>query len=161
VRINPAYGCWSWVDRLNPSCTISVCLYYPSYHQVGLRVQNFTASIATAGQSGWQCPNGLNTPPYCPDDALRFGANGKYVTFDSFMKYARELHPLFLWVHQFNDFTLSDEGFDGNTNDDIEPANLWVVETCDRPASDFDIWATGWRCGLRRISVASGRAVHR
>jgi hypothetical protein len=125
VKINPAYGFWSWVDRLNPSCTISLCPYYPSYNQVGSRVENFTASIATAGQFGWQCPDGLNAPPYCPDDALRFGANGKYVTFDSFMKYARKLRPIFLWVHQFNEFTLPDEGFDANTNDDIEPANLW------------------------------------
>jgi hypothetical protein len=125
VRINPAYGFWSWVDRLNPSCTISVCPYYPSYNRVGSRVENFTASIATAGQFGWQCPGGLSAPPYCPDDSRRFGANGKYVTFDSFMKYARELHPIFLWVHQFNEFTLPDEGFDANTNDDIEPANLW------------------------------------
>jgi hypothetical protein len=125
VKINPAYGFWSWVDRLNPSCSISLCPYYPSYNQVGSRVENFTASIATAGQFGWQCPSGPTTPPYCPDDALRFGANGKYVTFDSFMKYAGKLQPIFLWVHQFNEFTLPDEGFDANTNDDIEPANLW------------------------------------
>jgi hypothetical protein len=125
VKINPAYGFWSWVDRLNPSCTISLCPYYPSYNQVGSRVENFTASIATAGQFGWQCPDGLNAPPYCPDDALRFGANGKYVTFDSFMKYVGKLRPIFLWVHQFNEFTLPDEGFDANTNDDIEPTNLW------------------------------------
>jgi hypothetical protein len=125
VKINPAYGFWSWVDRLNPSCTISLCPYYPSYNQVGSRVENFTASIATAGQFGWQCPSGPTAPPYCPDDSLRFGANAKYVTFDSFMKYAGMLQPIFLWVHQFNEFTLPDEGFDANTNDDIEPANLW------------------------------------
>jgi hypothetical protein len=41
------------------------------------------------------------------------------------MKYAGKLRPIFLWVHQFNEFTLPDEGFDANTNDDIEPANLW------------------------------------
>jgi hypothetical protein len=125
VKINPAYGFWSWVDRLNPSCTISLCPYYPSYNQVGSRVENFTTSIATAGQFGWQCPSGPTAPPYCPDDSLRFGANAKYVTFDSFMKYAGMLQPIFLWVHQFNEFTLPDEGFDANTNDDIEPANLW------------------------------------
>jgi len=97
VKINPAYGFWSWVDRLNPSCTISLCPYYPSYNQVGSRVENFTASIATAGQFGWQCPSGPTAPPYCPDDSLRFGANAKYVTFDSFMKYAGMLQPIFLW----------------------------------------------------------------
>jgi len=125
VKINPGYGFWSWVDRLNPSCTLPLCPYYPSYNQVGSRVENFTSSIATAGQNGWGCPSGSSTPPYCPDDALRFGADGSYVTFDSFMKYARELQPIFLWIHQFNEFTMPDEGFDANTNDDIEPANLW------------------------------------
>ena len=125
IRINPAYGFWSWVDRLNPTCTLQLCPYYPSYNQVGSRVENFTASIATAGQNGWGCPGGGNNPPYCPDDALRFGENGSYATFDAFMGYARQLHPIFLWIHQFNEFTMPDEGFDANTNDDIEPANLW------------------------------------
>lgn len=124
VQINPAYGFWSWVDRLNPSCTLFLCPYYPSYNRVGSRVENFTASIATAGQNGWGFPISPNTP-YGPDDALRFGENGTYATFASFMGYARKLDPTFLWIHQFNEFTLPDEGFDANTNDDIEPANLW------------------------------------
>jgi hypothetical protein len=125
IKINPEYEFWSWVDRLNTSCTFQFCPYYPSYNEVGSRVENFTASIATAGEYGWGCPAGPNTPPYCPDDALRFGQNKTYATFDSFMGYARQLQPIFLWIHQFNEFTLPDEGFDANTNDDIEPANLW------------------------------------
>ena len=125
VKIRSEFGFWSWVDRLNSSCTLQLCPYYPSYNQVGPRVENFTASIATAGQNGWECPSGSNGPPYCPDDALRFGENGTYATFAAFMRYARKLQPIFLWIHQFNEFTLPDEGFDANTNDDIEPANLW------------------------------------
>jgi len=124
VEISPAYGFWSWVDRLNTTCTESLCPYYPSYNLTGTRVENFTASIATAGQNGWGCPN-PNSPPYCPDDALRFGDDDRYDTFDSFMSYAKQLDPIFLIVHQFNEFVESDEGFDANTNDDIEPANLW------------------------------------
>jgi hypothetical protein len=124
VQISPAYGFWSWVDRLNTSCTGPYCPYYPSYNQVGSRVENFTASIATAGQDGWGCPN-PNAPPYCPDDALRFGSDGGYDTFEAFMVYAKQLDPIFLLIHQFNEFTAPDEGFDANTNDDIEPANLW------------------------------------
>jgi hypothetical protein len=126
VKISPAYGFWSWVDRLNASCTEQLCPYFPSYNNVGSRVENFTASIATAGQSGWACPS-LNSIDriYCPDDALRFGKNGSYATFHSFMAYARKLDPIFLFIHQFNEFVLPDEGFDANTNDDIEPANLW------------------------------------
>jgi hypothetical protein len=123
VEINPAYGFWSWVDRLNTSCTEPLCPYYPSYNQVGSRVENFTASIATAGQDGWGCPN-PNAPPYCPDDALRFGKDGSYATFDAFMTYAKQLDPIFLLIHQFNEFA-AEEGWDANTNDDIEPANLW------------------------------------
>ena len=124
VQINPAYGFWSWVDRLNPTCTEPLCPYYPSYNLAGSRVENFTASIATAGQNGWGCPN-PNALPYCPDDALRFGPGGGYATFDSFMTYAKQLDPIFLIIHQFNEFGPPDEGFDANTHDDIEPANLW------------------------------------
>lgn len=88
------------------------------------RVENFTASIATAGQDGWGCPN-PEALPYCPDDALRYGKNQSYVAFDSFMNYARRLRPIFLIIHQFNEFNSSDEGWDANTNDDVEPANQW------------------------------------
>jgi hypothetical protein len=63
--------------------------------------------------------------PYCPDDALRFGDDQSYATLDSFMTYARWLDPIFLIIHQFNEFVPSDEGFDANTDDDVEPANLW------------------------------------
>jgi hypothetical protein len=90
-----------------------------------LRVENFTASIATAGvEAGWGCPI-PNSLPYCADDALRFGEHGSYVTLHDFMRYARQLDPVFLIIHQFNEFVQPDEGFDANTDDDIEPANLW------------------------------------
>ncbi len=131
VEIDPEYGFWSWVDRLNPTCTVApYCPYYPSYNVVGSgadrRVENFTASIATAGQNGWGCPATTEKPnPYCPDDALRYGPDKSYATFDSFMEYAGELKPIFLLIHQFNEFVQPDEGFDANTDDDIEPANLW------------------------------------
>jgi hypothetical protein len=124
VEINPEFGFWSWVDRLNPSCTLALCPYYPSFNRTGLRVENFTASIATAGQNGWGCPN-PEALPYCSDDALRYGKNQSYATFDSFMDYARQLRPIFLIIHQFNEFNSSDEGWNANTNDDIEPANQW------------------------------------
>jgi hypothetical protein len=125
VEINPIYGFWSIVDRLNPTCTVQpFCPYYPTYNQVGSRAENFTVSIATAGQNGWGCPD-PNAPPYCSDDALRYGADESYATFDSFMKYAAQLEPIFLFIDQFNEFVSSDEGWDANTNDDIEPANLW------------------------------------
>ncbi len=124
VEIDPQYGFWSWVDRLNASCTLALCPYYPTYNRAGFRVENFTASIATAGQAGWGCPN-PNELPYCSDDALRYGKNESYATFDSFMNYARRLAPIFLILHQFNEFNSSDEGWDANTNDDIEPANQW------------------------------------
>jgi hypothetical protein len=128
VQINPVYGFWSWVDRLNPTCTEPLCPYFPSFNEIGssagARVENFTASIATAGQNGWGCPN-PNSLPYCPDDALRFGDGHSYATLDAFMNYARKLDPIFLIIHQFNEFVPSDEGFDANTDDDVEPANLW------------------------------------
>ena len=125
IQINPSYGFWSVVDRLNPSCTLPpYCPYYPTYNQIGQRVENFTASIATAGQNGWGCP-APNAPPYCPDDALRYGPGGSYDVFDAFMDYAAQLKPTFLFIDQFNEFVSPDEGWNADTNDDIEPANLW------------------------------------
>jgi hypothetical protein len=134
IEINPEYHFWSWVDRLNPSCTLSLCPYYPSFNetdnQTGSRAENFTASIATAGQNGWGCPN-TDAAPYCPDDALRFGKDGSYATLDSFMAYARQLDPIFLIIHQFNEFGPPDEGWNADTDDDIEPANLWGFGALD------------------------------
>ncbi len=128
VEINPEYGFWSVVDRLNTSCTEPLCPYYPTYNvrrsKAGSRVENFTASIATAGQNGWGCPN-PDSPPYCPDASLRFGEDRSYAALDSFMAYAAQLAPIFLIIDQFNEFVPPDEGFDANTDDDIEPANLW------------------------------------
>lgn len=124
VQIARQFGFWSWVDRLNTSCTTSYCPYFPSYNRVGKRVENFTASIATAGQNGWGCPTS-NEPPYCPDDALRNENGHSYATFHAFMTYARALDPIFLIIHQFNEFQYPDEGWDANTNDDIEPADQW------------------------------------
>jgi hypothetical protein len=123
VEINPQFGFWSFVDRLNTLCTPASCPF-PTFNNVGRRVENFTASIATMGQNGWGCPNPTSLP-YCPDDALRSGKNDSYVTLGAFMKYARELDPIFLFLHQFNEYVPPDEGFDANTVDDIEPTNLW------------------------------------
>ena len=144
IEINPVYGFWSVVDRLNPTCTVApFCPYYPTYNEVvttnGPRVENFTASIATAGQSGWGCPNS-EAPPYCPDDALRFGKDRAYVAFDAFMTYARQLDPIFLIVDQFNEFTPPDEGWNANTNDDIEPANLWGFGALDAVKKQIAIY---------------------
>ncbi len=133
VKISPHYGFWSWIDRLNnKTCAISGCPYYPSYNQTTIdgvsRRENFTAAIATAGaEAGWGCPD-PNAPPYCADDSLRYGdmgQNNSYATFREFMAYARQLDPIFLIIHQFNEFVQPDEGFDANTDDDIEPADLW------------------------------------
>lgn len=124
-EIDPSYGFWSWVDRENTTCTLPpYCPYFPSYNKVGNRVENYTASISTAGQDGWGCPN-ENEKPYCPDDALRYGEDGGYDSFATAMSYAAQLNPIFLVIHQFNEFVQPDEGFDANTDDDIEPANLW------------------------------------
>jgi len=125
VEISPSYGFWSWVDRMNTTCTLHpYCPYYPTYNKAGSRVENMTASIATAGQFGWGCPN-ENSLPYCPDTSTRYGPDGSYATFTTFMGFAAQLDPIFLIIHQFNEFVPPDEGFDANTDDDIEPANLW------------------------------------
>jgi len=131
IEISPSYGFWSWVDRLMPTCTVQpYCPYYPSYNRAGARIENFTVSIATAGQNGWGCPN-PNVPPYCPDASLRYAPDKSYATFDGFMERAAQLSPVFLFIHQFNEFVPSDEGFDANTDDDIEPANLWGYGAID------------------------------
>lgn len=135
-EVDPLYGFWSWVDRENTTCTLlPYCPYFPTYTLAGSRAENFTVSISTAGQEGWSCPGGTGTgygtgvqstsPFYCPDDALRYGENKNYDSFAKAMSYAAQLNPIFLILHQFNEFVLPDEGFDANTDDDIEPANLW------------------------------------
>jgi hypothetical protein len=124
-EVDPSYGFWSWVDRENTTCTLPpYCPYFPTYNKAGSRVENYTASISTAGQNGWGCPN-ENEVPYCPDDALRYTPNQGYASFDTSMSYAAQLKPIFLIIHQFNEFVQPDEGFNANTDDDIEPANLW------------------------------------
>jgi hypothetical protein len=139
VEIKPQYGFWSWVDRLNTTlCGTELCPF-PTYTEAGRRVENFTVSIATAGQNGWGCPN-EDTLPYCPDDALRFGKNDSYATLDSFMVYARQLQPIFLFVHQFNEYVPSDEGFDANTIDDTEPTNLWGHSALDAVKRQIEIY---------------------
>lgn len=47
------------------------------------------------------------------------------------MTYANQLEPIFLIIHQFNEFVPPDEGFDANTDDDIEPSNLWGFGALD------------------------------
>jgi hypothetical protein len=47
------------------------------------------------------------------------------------MTYARQLDPIFLIIHQFNEYVPPDEGFDANTDDDTEPANLWGYGAVD------------------------------
>jgi hypothetical protein len=132
-QIDPSYGFWSWVDRMNPACTLPpYCPYFPTYNVAGPngtgsngtrpRVENFTASIATGGQQTW-CPS--ETPPFCPDDGLRYGPDGSYITFAYSMQYATQLDPIFLIIHQFNEFVPPDEGLYANTDDDIEPANQY------------------------------------
>lgn len=126
---------WSWVDRLNPAFA-----YYPSYTVAPRypRVENVTVSLATAGQYGWgtwpaAC---IAAPPIDPplttcqpgtdyyvDDSLRDQGGVPYSTFANFMNVANQLQPIFLIVHQFNEFALGDEGWDANTTDDIEPAD--------------------------------------
>jgi hypothetical protein len=142
IKINPTYGFWSWVARLNTSCNVVSCPYYPSYNQVknSTRVENFTASVATAGsEAGWGCPN-PDSPPYCLDDSLRYGPAFSYATLAAFMSYARQLDPIFLFIHQFNEFVPPDEGFDANTDDDIEPADLWGSSALDAVKKEIELY---------------------
>jgi len=122
IQINPTYGFWSVVDRLNTRCTEQLCPYYPTYNLAGSRVENYTVSIATAGQTG--CPN-PNAPPYCDDASLRFDDRHNYVTLNAFMAYAQLLKPIFLIIDQFNEYVHPDEGFDANTIDDTDATDLW------------------------------------
>ncbi len=139
VEIKRQYDFWSWVDRLNTTlCGPALCPF-PTYNRAGDRVENFTASIATAGQNGWGCPN-EDSLPYCPDDALRFGENDSYATLDSFMTYARQLDPVFLIIHQFNEYVPPDEGFDANTIDDIDRTNLWGDSAIEAVRQQIEIY---------------------
>jgi hypothetical protein len=131
IRIASRYGFWSVVDRLN-FWGAPPAPYYPTYNMQGTRVENMTASLATAGQTGWFCNVG-GKQTYCPDAALRYcGAGyangcepGVYETFGEFMRYAQALQPVVLLIDQFNEFATPDEGPNANTNDDAEPTREW------------------------------------
>jgi hypothetical protein len=119
IEIAPRYDFWSVVDRYKPGYGL-----YPTYNVIpgsGGKVENFTASIATAGPNGWGCPE----PRYCIEDALRFESQGSgYMTLHAFMAVASRLQPRFLIMDQFNEFVMSDEGWNAQTSDDTEPTFL-------------------------------------
>ncbi len=148
IELNPQYGFWSVGDRLN-STGSPPTRYFPTFNQIDSvdagsnpskppigspRItENLTASIATQGRRGWNCASDADSYSYCPDAALRYCGEGyqngcsapKYETFSEFMGYARALQPVFLIIDQFNEFQPGDEGWDANTNDDVEPTLQW------------------------------------
>jgi hypothetical protein len=141
IRIAPQYGFWSVVDRLKPAFSL-----YPTYNIIpgsGGRVENLTASIATAGQSGWGFPE----PVYCPDDALRYRGDGSsYETLNNFMAIADRLQPRFLIVDQFNEFTTPDEGWNAETSDDTEPTqapNGWGYSAIEAVREEISTYRRG------------------
>jgi len=125
IRIASQYRFWSVVDRLKPAFR-----YFPTYSVTPhdpRRAENLTVSLATAGQTGWGCPQ----PTYCPDASLRYADGSdferyapQYATLTSFMRLAREIDPTFLIVDQFNEFAQPDEGWNADTSDDAEPTRL-------------------------------------
>jgi hypothetical protein len=119
IQIAPQYDFWSVVDRYKPAFR-----YYPTYNiapGTSNRVENLTVSLATAGQTGWGCPQ----PRYCADDSLRYGGSGlRYVPLQNFMALARQLNPMFLVINQFNEFVKPDEGWNAETSDDTEPTSV-------------------------------------
>jgi hypothetical protein len=132
IKIAPRFGFWSIVDRLN-FWGAPPHPYYPTFNDLGPAIENMTASLATAGQTGWICPP-ARTLDYCPDAALRYcGAGyqngcdpGVYETLEEFMAYARSLKPIFLIIDQLNEFEQPDEGPNAMTNDDAEPTKQWA-----------------------------------
>jgi hypothetical protein len=56
------------------------------------------------------------------------------------MAYTRQLDPIILIIHQFSEFAQSDEGFDANTDDDIEPANLWGFEALSTVRKQIELY---------------------
>ncbi len=114
--VNPVWQLWTWVDHLSPANNL-----FPSYAQIGSRTEAFTASGAVTGSNGWNSP----------DAALTDGGN----TFNQFMSVANSLDPIFLFVHQFNEFqgprgpNDEDEGPDQQHSADIEPTKQWGFTT--------------------------------
>ena len=132
IPIAARYGFWSVADRIN-SWGAPPAPYYPTYNPLGSGAENLTVSIATAGQTGWNCATQPGQFSYCPDAALRYCGQGfqngcdpgAYETLAELMTYARSLKPTFLILDQFNEFAQPDEGWNANTNDDIEPTRQW------------------------------------
>ena len=98
---------WSWVDRLNRRFS-----YFPSYTPAPR--ENPPLSTCKPGTE------------YYIDASLRDENHAPYSTFSDFMGIARKLDPIFLMLHQFNEFSLGDEGWDANSTDDIEGADYGI-----------------------------------
>ncbi|HEX4420053.1 MAG TPA: hypothetical protein VH165_19195 [Kofleriaceae bacterium] len=108
-----AYPFWTWVDRRQAAFG-----YQPTYATAGTRVEAFTASVAVAGANGWAAPH-VTPLQHATDDALRGSG-----TLAAFLGDAQALDPIFTVIHQFNEYgapNTSDEGWDGDTTDGIEP----------------------------------------
>ena len=56
------------------------------------------------------------------------------------MTYARKTRSHLSNHHQFNEVVPSDEGFDANTDDDFEPANLWGRSTLNTVGRQIEIY---------------------
>jgi hypothetical protein len=45
-----------------------------------------------------------------------------------------------LIIHQFNEYVPPDAGFDANTDDDVEPANLWGRGALDAVRHEIELY---------------------
>jgi hypothetical protein len=132
IQIAARYGFWSLGDRLN-NWGATPGPNFPTFSRCAGAVENMAASIASRGLYGWDCAGRPGALAYCPDAALRYCGRGaqngcsasRYETFSEYMRLARELRPIFLFIQRFNGFQRSDEGWDANTDDDIEPTRQW------------------------------------
>jgi len=85
-----------------------------------------------------------NSPPYCPDGRFSvMGAMGNTIPSHAYMMggIAKQLMPIFLISHQFNEFaTGPTRGSDADTNDEIEPRIYG--ETIDDVKAEIEAYRT-------------------
>ena len=136
-EVREEFGFWTWTDRLKQEAPFN---YHPSFAMQpnGKRVEAFTAVMASASRGG-NLPREFGIPFKCmiefgletcawgdlTDSAPDVMFRNKGATFREYMKIANQLKPMFLFIHQWNQFSAADQGWDEERTTDIEPAGLW------------------------------------
>lgn len=180
---------WTWTDRFAPAAGLAPSFAATPEQYLEGEVEAFTVAGAVGGASwqapcdaaGTCTPSIDGSTPadgldYCYETrrgalSCAWGRPGRYApdatlrreagvwSFQRYLTVAKALRPTFLLVHQWNQFEQTDEGFDFQTTNSLEPAN-WGPDPL-AGNSPVDPWApyhmARGELASYRTSLAAGR----